>query len=69
MDFGLDKCTVLHIEKDIPNYAPFTSEGPELGPEDSYKHIGISESSDILYEEIKMKKKSEYTSRVKAILK
>ena len=69
MDFVLDKCAVLHIEKGKPNYSPSLSEIPKLGPEDSYKYLGISQSSDILHEEVKKKTKSEYISCVRTILK
>ena len=69
MDFGLEKCAVLHVEKGIINHAPFISEIPHLGPEDSYKYLGISQSSEIFHDEIKKKTKSVYISRVQAILK
>ena len=69
MDFGIEKCAVLHIEKGKINHSPFESEIPALGPEESYKYLGIAESSDILHDEMKKKAKSEYISRVRAILK
>lgn len=56
-DFGQEKCAVLHVEKCIINHAHFISRIPPLGPEDSDKYLGISQSSEILHHGIKEKRK------------
>ena len=69
MDIGLEKCAVLHIEKGILSDEPFTSEISNLDPANSYKYLGISESFDHLYTNIKVKTTSDYVQIVWAMLK
>ena len=69
MEFGLDKCAVLHIEDGAPTDAPFISDIPILHPCDSYKYLGVAESSNILHDTMIKKAKSEYIRRVRAIMK
>ena len=69
MDFILDECTVIHIKQCTPSNVPFLSDISTLQLCDSYKYLGIAESSTILHDDMKKTAKSEYIRRVIVILK
>ena len=69
MSFGLDKCAVIHIVKGEVNNLPEIQEIPILDEEESYKYLGIAESSAMKHDEAKGSAKKEFIKRVKGILK
>ena len=68
MEFRLDKCVVMHIEKGVVVDSPLISNIPSLDVEDSYKYLGITEASNILYDENKTKSTKEFICCTIAIL-
>ena len=42
MDFGVDKCAVIHIKNGTPSNVPFLSDIPTLQPYNLYKFLGIN---------------------------
>ena len=71
MRFGIDKCGVLEMLKESECKGRTNGSG-ELITEtdgDGYKYLGIIERSDICQEEIKRSKTTEYSKRVRLILK
>ena len=69
MDFGLDKCAVVHITKGILTNSPLVKGIPLLSSEDNYKYLGIIQCDEIIQKEVKESTKKEYLSRVRNILK
>ena len=73
MQFGLDKCTVLKINRGKQVHC----EGFDLGDgvvieeadEEGYKYLGILERDDICQEKMKEKVQKEYHKRVRTVLK
>ena len=55
MEFGLDKCAVLHIKTGNVVNSPLLEDIPSLGIENAYKYLGISEASENIHTEIKYK--------------
>ena len=51
MSFGIDKCAVIHLKRGKTCNSPKTKEIPTLGDEESYKYLGILESSSIKHNE------------------
>ena len=73
MEFGLDKCATLTILRgsvvqtegiNLPN-----NNIRELNKEESYKYLGILQADDIKHVQVKKKAASEYTKRVRKVLK
>ena len=73
MEFGVEKCTVLTINKRkmassdaiaLPNE---TMKGMKEG--DSYKYLGVIQADGAKHHEMKEKVKTEYYRRVRKILK
>ena len=60
IDFGLDKCAVLYIEKGSVVDSPLLEDIPSLRIEDAYKYSGISEASEILHTKVKSKATKEF---------
>ena len=60
MDFGLDKCAVIHTVKGKTINSPILSDIPVLSTEDSYRYLGILEGTDILHTKVKETAKKEY---------
>ena len=69
MDFGLDKCAVVHIKKGDLINSPIVREIPLLSNEDSYKYLGIVQCDEIMHNNVKESTKKEYFARVRNILK
>ena len=69
MEFGLDKCAVIHMERGKIVDSPCVKEIPLLSAEDNYKYLGILQANSILHKEVKEKTKKEYFKRVRSILK
>ena len=69
MDFGLDKCAVIHTVKGKTINSPILSDIPVLSTEDSYRYLGILEGTDILHTKVKETAKKEYLTRIRSILK
>ena len=74
MEFGLEKCTVLVIEKgkivksvgiELPDGKVIKS----LEEGESYNYLGILEADRLLGEQMKLKVSKEYFSRLKKVLK
>ena len=73
MEFGLDKCATLTIQRgsmvqtegiNLPN-----NNIRGLNLEESYKYLGILQADDIKHVQVKKKAASEYTKRVRKVLK
>ena len=47
MDFSLDKCAVVHLNKGKTVNSPIVKDIPLLTEEDSYKYLGIHECNTI----------------------
>ena len=69
MEFGLDKCAVLHLKKGNITNSPIVEEIPLMGCDDQYKYLGIVQCNENITEEVKKKAKREYFNRVRGILK
>ena len=74
MEFGIEKCAMLVIEKEkivksvgieLPNGKIIKS----LQEDESYKHLRILEAERFLGEEMKLKVFKEYSRRLKKVLK
>ena len=68
MEFGLDKCAVIHTRKGKTIDSPFLSNIPTLSTEDNYRYLGILECTDILQSQVKDIAKKEYFSHIRSIL-
>ena len=73
MEFGLDKCATLTIQRrsvvqtegiNLPN-----NNIRGLSMEENYKYLGILQVDDIKHVQVKKKAASEYTKRVRKVLK
>jgi hypothetical protein len=73
MEFGLEKCATLTIQRgsvvqtegiNMPN-----NNIRGLNLEESYKYLGILQADDIKHAQVKKKAASEYTKRVRKVLK
>ena len=73
MEFGLDKCATLTIQRgsgvqtegiNLPN-----NNIRGLSMEESYKYLGILQADDIKHVQVKKKAASEYTKRMRKVLK
>ena len=69
MEFGLNKCAVIHIEKGQITDSPCVNDIPLLSADESYKYLGILQADTIRHKEVKEKTKKEYFKRVREILK
>ena len=69
MEFGLEKCAVVHMKAGKIIQSTEVRDIPTLTEEESYKYLGILEHDKILHEKAKTKAKKEYTKRVREILK
>ena len=69
MDFGLDKCAVVHMKKGEIISSPLVKGIPLLASDDSYKYLGITQCDEIMQDKVKKSTKKEYFSRVRNILK
>ena len=69
MEFGLNKCAVIHIEKDKIIKSPCVKGIPLLTSEDNYKYLGILQNDIIIPDKVKEKTRKEYFQRVRGILK
>ena len=74
MKLGLEKCARVYIHKgklkqSATKPALEDSNIRHLEPEDAYKYLGVNESSLIHHKNMKEKVKTEYTRRVRMILK
>ena len=69
MEFGLQKCAVIHIQKGIIQDSPCVHNMPLVSSNDSYKYLGILQSSIIHHDMMKEKAKKEYFNMIRGILK
>jgi hypothetical protein len=69
MEFGLDKCAVVHIKKGEVIDSPVVKDTPLLTGDDNYRYLGILQADKVLHEEVKEIAKKEYLRRVRAILR
>ena len=69
MEFGIEKCAVIHMKKGKVEHSPIVKGIPLLTGEDNYKYLGILQADKMLHEEVKNKTKKEYFERVRAILR
>jgi hypothetical protein len=69
MDFALDKCAVVHLNKGKIVNSPVVKDIPLLTEEDSYKYLGILECDTVLYKEVKVVVEKAYMARVRSILR
>ena len=69
MEFGLDKCAVIHMKKGKVVDSPIVKSIPLLTGEDNYKYLGILQADKMLHDEVKENARKEYFGRVRAILK
>ena len=69
MDFGLEKCAVIHTTNGKIDNSPYVVGIPLLSSEDSYKYLGILECDNLLHKEVKAAVYKEYLKRLRAILK
>ena len=69
MDFGLEKCAVIHIKKGKFKSLPDVQDIPLLGEDDSYKYLGILQADILLHDKAKRSAKKEFFTRVRKILK
>ena len=71
MEFGLDKCATININKgklgDAKSIPLPSGNLIESIDEEGYKYLGILESDSILHKEMKSKVTTEYYGRVKKI--
>ena len=69
MDFGINKCAVIHVKKGQIIDSPIIDKIPRMTTSDSYKYLGIAQANTILHEKTKNKTKKEFYNRVRGILK
>ena len=69
MNLGIDKCGIVNVIRGKMDNDKFDSEIPTLPESDSYKYLGISESSVILHDKMKDKAIKEMFKRVRALAK
>ncbi|XP_044749726.1 uncharacterized protein LOC123310327 [Coccinella septempunctata] len=73
MELGLDKCAVLHMKRGklIEGEAMLINQGLEMqrmGPEDTYKYLGIKQGLEIRTKEAKDAFKTKFMERLKKVL-
>ena len=64
IDFGLEKCAVVHTAAGKIIDSPCVTDIPLLSRKDDYKYLGILECDVILHSEVKVAVEKEYFSRV-----
>ena len=69
MEFGLDKCAVIHIVKGEIINSLIVEGIPLLSSEDNYKYLGLIQCDEIIHDKVKESTKKEYFSRVRNIVK
>jgi len=69
MEFGLDKCAVIHIVKGEIINSPIVEGIPLLSSEDNYKYLGLIQCDEIIHDKVKESTKKEYFARVRNIVK
>ena len=69
MKLGIDKCGIINVTKGKMNEEEFKSEIPTITNDNSYKYLGICETSEILHKEMKEKAIKETFKRVRSIAK
>ena len=69
MEFGLDKCAVIHIIKGEISNTSIVKGIPLLSSEDIYKYLGLIQCDEIILDEVKTNTKKEYFSRIRNIVK
>ena len=69
MKLGIDKCGIINVTKGTLNEEEFKSEIPTITNDNSYKYLGICETSEILHKEMKEKAIKETFKRVRSIAK
>ena len=69
MEFGLDKCAVIHMKKGEVVNSPLINDIPLLTGDENYKYLGIIQADNILHDKVKENTKKEYFGRVRSILK
>ena len=65
MDFGLEKCAVIHIKKGTITNVPDVQNIPLLKDNDSYKYLGFFQADKVLHNETKSIAKNEFFKQVK----
>ena len=69
MDFGLDKCSVVHIKGGVICDSPCVTGILLLSVDDNYKYLGILACDMILLKEVEVDVRKKYLARLGAILK
>ena len=69
MEFGLEKCAVIHMKRGEVINSPIVASIPILTGEKSYRYLGIVQADKILHDKVKESTKKEYFGRVRAILR
>ena len=68
MEFGLDKCAVLHTEKGKIVEHPQNDDIQALAAAEDYKYLGILQCDNTLHQLVKNKATKEYLNRLRQIL-
>ena len=68
MSFGLDKCAVIHTLKGKIVSSTIVEGIPTMSVKESYRYLGVLESSDILHSQVKESVTKEYTRRIRKTL-
>ena len=69
MEFGLDKCAVIHIVKGNISDSTIVKGIPLLSSEDNYKYLGLIQCDEIIQDKVKTNTKKEYFLRIRNILR
>ena len=69
MEFGLDKCAVIHIVKGNISDSTIVKGLPLLSSEDNYKYLGLIQCDEIIQDKVKTNTKKEYFLRIRNILR
>lgn len=68
MEFNLDKCAMLHINKGKVIQSTTVKDIPQLDIEDNYKYLGVIQNNKLLQKQIKENTTKEYFSRLRNTL-
>ena len=68
MEFGIEKCAVIHMKKGEVVDSPLVNDIPLLIGDKTCKYLGIVQAEPILHDKVKENTKKEYFERVRSIL-
>lgn len=74
MEMGVEKCAVIHVKRgkiveDEINILTGEEELPHLGPQESYKYLGIQQALEIRSKDVKSSLKEKLLKRLRLVLK